>query len=103
MCLCVLERIARRRAYPLRPQRTGQGVKAEPQTAGSFRASPLLRLAIRSSNTSSPCLLRLSSCAASIHHRRIPRRLPVLRDDPPAHHSSHREPYPVDKLLKFRS
>lgn len=95
----LLEPIARCCAYPLRPKRTGQEVKASPQIADSSQASPLLRLAARSSNTSS--LLQHSSSAASSHRDRLP-GLPILRDDLSAH-CSNREPYPVDKLLKFQS
>lgn len=87
------------RAYPLRPKSTGQEVKALLQTADSLQASPLLRLATWSSNTS-PLLLHPSAAAST--HRGLPRRFPPLWGDLSAH-SSNREPYPVDKLLKFRS
>lgn len=89
----------RRSAYPLRPRRTGRQVKAFPQTADSLRASPLPRLATCSLNISH--LFQNPSLAPS--SRRGPlRRLPPHWDDLSVH-SSNREPYPVDKLLKFRS
>lgn len=88
-----------RRAYPLRLKRTGQEVKASPQTADSSGASPPLRLSTWSSNTS-PLLRHPSSAAGT---RRARRLRPLLWGDLSAAHSSDREPYPVDKLLKFRS
>ncbi len=87
-------------AYPLRPKRTGREVKAFPKTADSLQASPLLRLATWSSNTSS--LRRHPSSPASTHRVPLQRLPPPLWGDPSAH-SSNREPSPVDKLLKFRS
>lgn len=93
MCVCVC---LVRWSYPLRLQRTGPEARASPQTADSWPASPPPRLATCSSNISP--LLRGPSCAPSIHR---PRLLP-RRGDPSAQ-SSHREPYPGDKLLKFAS
>lgn len=83
-------------SYPLRLQRTGPEARASLQTADSSPASPPPRLATCSLNISP--LLRGPSCAPSIHRPRLLKR----RGDPSAQ-SSHREPYPVDKLLKFVS
>lgn len=83
-------------SYPLRLQRTGPEARASPQTADSSPASPPPRLATCSLNLSP--LLRGPSCAPSIHRPRLLTR----RGDPSAQ-SSHRQPYPVDKLLKFAS
>lgn len=88
-------RVFPRCAYPLRPRRTGQEAQAFPQSADSSRASPLPRLATCSSNISP--LLRNPSFAPSN------RPSTPLRRDVRSVHSSNREPYPADKLLKFRS
>lgn len=80
-------------AYPLQPPCTGQQQPAQPRSA----ASPLLR-----SSHTSPSLLQHPSWAPSIR-RALLRGLPAPRGDLHAHHSSNRETYPVDKLLKFRS